>query len=308
MRVAIIQHAPEYLNAGKSLEKAKGLIDQAAGGGNTLIVFGETWFCGYPAWLDYCPGVALWDHEPTKELFAKTYESSLAIDGNEMLALTTAARKNKVNICIGFNEKTNGGVANGTIFNSMAIINAEGKLVVHHRKLMPTFTEKMIYGLGDGQGLASANLSGVKVGGLICWEHWMPLARQAMHDTGEQVHLALWPKVHDMHQVASRQYAFEGRCFVIAAGQILRISDLPKEVDLPKELRSNPRHFLLNGGSCVIGPNGHYVQEPVFDRELILEAEIPIREAIKEKMTLDVTGHYQRNDVFSLKVNKERNQ
>ncbi|MEQ8418219.1 MAG: carbon-nitrogen hydrolase family protein [Imperialibacter sp.] len=308
MKVAIIQHAPEYLNKKRSLEKALVLIKEAANGGNSLAVFGESWLSGYPAWLDYCPGAALWNHEPTKEVFAKTHENAIVIDGPEMAALQEAAAELGIAICIGINEKTGSGSASGTLFNSMALINSAGELVVHHRKLMPTFTEKLIYGVGDGNGLRSAEVAGARVGGLICWEHWMPLTRQAMHETGEQVHIALWPTVHEMHQVASRQYAFEGRCFVLAVGQILRAKDIPSALDLPDDLKANPESFLLKGGSCVVAPDGFYIQKPVFDSEAIVEVELPLRETIKEKMTLDVTGHYKRSDIFDFQVDKRRNQ
>ncbi|MEQ8811541.1 MAG: carbon-nitrogen hydrolase family protein [Imperialibacter sp.] len=308
MKVAIIQHAPEYLDKKRSLEKALALIKEAASGGNVLAVFGESWLSGYPAWLDYCPGAALWNHEPTKEVFAKTYENAIVIDGPEMAALQQEAAELGIAVCIGINEKKGSGNTSGTLFNSMALINSAGELVVHHRKLMPTFTEKLIYGVGDGNGLRSAEVAGARVGGLICWEHWMPLTRQAMHETGEQVHISLWPTVHEMHQVASRQYAFEGRCFVLAVGQILRAKDIPAEFELPDYLKANPEGLLLKGGSCVVGPDGFYIREPIFDSETTIEVELPLREAIKEKMTLDVTGHYKREDVFDFKVNKKRNQ
>ena len=136
----------------------------------------------------------------------------------------------------------------------------------------------------------------------------MPLTRQAMHETGEQVHIALWPTVHEMHQVASRQYAFEGRCFVLAVGQILRAKDIPAAFELPDDFKANPEGLLLKGGSCVVGPDGFYIREPIFDLETTIEIELPLREAIKEKMTLDVTGHYKREDVFDFRVNKKKNQ
>jgi nitrilase len=308
MKIAIIQHAPEYLNKSASLEKALGLIKKAAISGNRLAVFGETWFTGYPAWLDHCPGAALWDQKGTKEVFARTWENAIAVNGAEIQALCQAARDFNISLCLGLNEKSENGIAGGTLFNSMVIINSAGEIVVHHRKLMPTFTEKLIYGTGDGNGLVSAEIQGYKVGGLICWEHWMPLSRQAMHETGEHIHLALWPTVHEMHQVASRSYAFEGRCFVVAVGQILRARDLPEVLDLPTRLRESPDELLLRGGSCVVGPDGAYIQDPVFDVEAVIEVDLPMRETIKEKMTLDVTGHYNRPDIFDFGINKKRNQ
>ena len=113
---------------------------------------------------------------------------------------------------------------------------------------MPTFTEKMVYGVGDGHGLKSAPIHGAITGGLICWEHWMPLTRQAMHNSGEQVHAAVWPNVHELLQVASRSYAFEGRCYVLAAGQIMRVNEIPDELELPDKFKNSPDQLVLRGG------------------------------------------------------------
>lgn len=304
--VSIVQHGPEFLDKVKSTEKAIDLIQQCNKNEAELAVFGETWLSGYPAWLDYCPEAGLWNHEPVKEIYYQTFENSVSIDGEEIKSLKKAAKENAINIVMGVNEKVDSGKGNGTIFNSLVIINNEGELVNHHRKLMPTYTEKMVYGHGDGAGLQSCETSVGRLSGLICWEHWMPLSRQALHDSGEDIHVAVWPKVHEMHQVASRQYAFEGRCFVLAAGQILKRKDLPDGLPLLDSVPEDPDHLILNGGSCIIGPNGFYVHEPVFDEESIITAEIDLKEVIKEGMTLDVTGHYQRNDVFDLVVNRAR--
>src|SRR2546422_913733 len=151
VKVAIVQAAPVFMNLEASLAGAIAYIGEAAKKGAQLVVFGETWLPGYPAWLDYCPGAALWDHEPTKEVF----------------------------------------------------------------------------------------------GGLICWEHWMPLARQVLHDSGEHIHIAVWPTVHEMHQIASRHYAFEGRCFVLAAGLLMKARDLPAQLSIASELSDKPDQLLL---------------------------------------------------------------
>ena len=127
-----------------------------------------------------------------------------------------------------------------------------------------------------------------------------------MHDSGEHIHVAVWPTVHEMHQIASRQYAFEGRCFVVAAGQIMKVGDLPAGLTLPAALKETPDKMILRGGSCIIGPDGKYVCDPVFDQETILFHEIDLNEIYKERMTLDVSGHYQRPDVFNLEVKRNR--
>ena len=306
IKLAVIQHSPVYLNLQKSLEKSIDLTQQAARQGAKVIVFGETWLSGYPAWLDYCGDAALWDYKPAKEAFSQLYRNSLQIPGPETKRLCQAAKENQIVICIGANEIAKGGKASGTVFNTLLTINEKGEIANHHRKLMPTYTEKLIYGMGDGMGLNSVETAYGRINGLICWEHWMPLARQAMHDSDEHIHVAVWPTVHEMHQIACRQYAFEGRCFVVAAGQVMKTSDLPPGLGLPATLKENPDKLILNGGSCIIGPDGKYLAPPVFDKETILYQDIDIDEIYKEKMTLDVSGHYQRHDIFTLSVNRQR--
>lgn len=307
LKVAIIQHKPAFLDLEASLQKAVHYIAEAAANGAQLIAFGETWLCGYPSWLDYCPEIGLWDHEPTKRVFQKMHENGVEVPGIVTTKLGDLAREKRIIIGIGVNEVVRTGASQGTIFNSFLLFNQQGELAVHHRKLMPTYTEKLLYGTGDGYGLRTAETPFGNIGGLICWEHWMPLTRQAMHLAGEHIHLALWPKVHEMHQVANRHYAFEGRCFVIAIGQMLQVKDLPKELKLPENLATQPDHYLLNGGSCVVAPNGKYLLEPQFDQEEILYINIPdLMQTYRERMTLDVTGHYNRADVFDFEVNQKR--
>ena len=136
----------------------------------------------------------------------------------------------------------------------------------------------------------------------------MPLARQAMHNSGEHIHIALWPTVHETHQMASRHYAFESRSFVLAAGQLMKAKDIPKGLDVPDDLKQNPEEFILRGGSCIIGPDGKFIIDPFFDSEELITAEIELGKTIQERMTLDTSGHYQRSDVFSFKVNNQRTQ
>lgn len=303
LKVAIVQWSSVHLDIKASVEKALKGIDEAADSGAQLIVFGETWFSGYPSWLDYSPEVAFWDHPPVKKAFAKMLDNCLTKNGDEIKALQQKAEERNISLVFGANERDIER-AKGTIYNALFFINENGEITNHHRKLVPTYTEKMLYGHGDGHGLTGSLLCGTQVTGLVCWEHWMPLSRQTLHDAGEEIHIAVWPKVHEMHQIASRQYAFEGRCFVLAAGQMLQAKDFPEGIALPDGL--DPETWALNGGSCIIGPNGKYIVEPQWDEEKIIYAELDLDLVKEESMTLDVTGHYQRDDVFSLNVNRER--
>lgn len=305
IRVAIVQTSPVYWNLGASINKAAGLIAQAAQQGAELIVFGETWLPGYPAWLDYCPEAGLWNHEPTKEVFAQLRRHSLVVGSEEATALSETAAKNKVTLVMGVNERVTQGPGRGTLYNTLLTFGPDGKLLQHHRKLVPTYTEKLVWGQGDADGLRAVEASSVRVGGLICWEHWMPLARQALHISGEQIHVALWPNVNESSQIASRHYAFEGRCFVLAAGSLMKVSDVPKELDVVDSLKDKPEHLLLRGGSCIIGPDGKYIVEPVFDEEKLLLGDLDLTVIDRETMALDVAGHYSRPDLFEFKVKQE---
>lgn len=307
LNIAIIQHKPVHLNLSASLQKALVLIKEAAQKGAQLIVFGETWLSGYPSWIDHCPEIAQWNNEATKEVFAIMHTNSIDINGEEIKTICLLAKKFSVIICMGINEKVNKGIGSGTIYNSFVIINDKGKIANHHRKLVPTFNEKLLYGNGDAAGLKTVETKWGRMGGLICWEHWMPLSRQALHNENEMIHIALWPTVHEMHQVASRHYAFEGSCFVIAAGQMMQVKDIPSSLMLPEYLKNEPEKYILNGGSCVIDPKGNYLLVPQFDKEEIFYCTIENFDvAIKEKLTLDTSGHYNRWDIFDFTVDRKR--
>ena len=301
-KVAIVQAAPLFMNLEASLTRAIEFISKAANMGAKLVVFGETWLPGYPAWLDYCPDAALWNHEPTKEVFAQLRRNSLVIESSQAEVLAKAARDHEVILVIGANERVDHGPGNGTLYNTLLTFDSDGSLLNHHRKLVPTFTERLVWGQGEGRGLKAVETSVGRIGGLICWEHWMPLARQVLHESGEHIHVAVWPTVHEMHQLASRHYAFEGRCFVLAAGLLMRVRDLPARLRAIPELVDKPDRLLLRGGSGIIGPDGRYIVEPVFDEERIIIAELDFEAIDKERMTLDVSGHYHRADLFELRV------
>jgi len=305
--LAIVQESAIHLDVKKSLEKAIQLIQQAAAQNAELIVFGESWLSGYPVWLDHCPDIARWNHNPTKKVFARMYQNSVEVGGIETQKLCQMALENKIVIVMGMNEIVQEGFGNGTIYNSFIIIDSTGEIVCHRRKLVPTFTEKLVYGLGDGKDLNAVNTSAGRIGGLICWEHWMPLSRMAMHESNEHIHFSLFPMVHEMHQVTCRQYAFEGRCFVVAVGQVMKGSDFPKELKLPDYLAVNSDQMVLDGSSCVISPNGKVLLEPQVGVEKMIFYTIENMDQIyEERMSLDTSGHYNRRDVFEFKVNKGR--
>src|SRR2546425_687814 len=298
VRVAIAQAAPVFLDLGKSVEKAVRLTGEAARKGARLVAFGESWLPGYPAWLDLCPDSAAWDHAPAKRAYARLVENSAVLPGPETDLLCAAARENAVVVVIGVHEKVAGGAGHGTLYNTNLLIGSDGSILSRHRKLVPTHAERLVWGQGDGSGLEAVPTSAGRVGSLICWEHWMPLARHALHESAEEIHVAAWPTVRDMYQVASRHYAFEGRCFVLAAGLLTAARDLPRDLELPAGIKSRPDTLVCAGGSCIIAPDGSILAGPVFDREEILVADLDLGKIAEESMALDVTGHYSRPDVF----------
>lgn len=303
--VAIVQDevAPD-LAAG--LRRTADLTAQAAAAGARLVVFPETWLPGYPVWLDVGRDVALWDHAPVKRVFRRMADESVVVEGESGRALADIARRNGVTLVTGVTERIAAGVGRGTLYNSLLIYGDSGELLNHHRKLIPTYTERMVWGPGDASGLRAVETPVGRVGGLICWEHWMPLARQALHDSGEDIHIAAWPTVHEMLQVASRHYAFEGRCFVLAAGSLMRAKDLPAELEVHPDRVTSPEQFVMRGGSAIIGPDGHYVAGPVYDEPAILTVELSLDRVREELMSLDVAGHYGRRDCFDFAVQSRR--
>lgn len=300
--VAAVQAAPIYMNLERSLARAVELIAEAARRRSQLVVFPESWLPGYPAWLDTCRDVARWDHPPMKRLYSQLMDNSVTVPGPVTEELGEAARRHNLTLVMGVHERVNTGAGRGTIYNSILTFGPTGELLNVHRKLVPTFNERLIWGAGDGRGLKTVETPVGKIGGLICWEHWMPHARQALHIGGEDIHVALWPSVKEMHQIASRHYAFEGRCFVVAAGSIMRRSDIPQELEMADNETGEENELILNGGSAVIGPDGQYVAGPAFGSEVIILARINLERIREESMVLDVTSHFNRPDIFDFRL------
>jgi predicted amidohydrolase len=277
---------------------------EARRAGAELLVLPEAWLPGYPIWLDVCRDVALWDHRPVKETFARYAAESVSVPGPAEQALRDIARTHGLTMIVGVSERVAHGAGAGTLYNSILTFSPGGALLNHHRKLIPTYTERMVWGVGDADGLRVVDTHAGHVGALVCWEHWMPLARQALHEQGEDMHVALWPTVHEMHQIASRQYAFEGRCVVLAAGSLARADALPAGLAPHPDRVTGPDQLVMRGGSAIIGPDGAYLAGPVFDQRCLLVATIDLSRNVEERMTLDVSGHYARPDVLSLHVRR----
>lgn len=298
LTVAVAQATPSVLDLAGSIEKACRWIEDAGRAGARLLAFPETWLPTYPLWCD-AGSFGRWGDERAKKLQARLARNSLVIPSPELEKLSVACRRAKVGAVIGINERDG-----GTLYNGLVFLGDDGAFLGRRRKLVPTFGERLVWGYGDAAGLQSFGMAGAQVGGMICWEHWMPLPRQVLHASGEQIHVAAWPHGKEHHQIASRHYAFEGRCYVLAAAMFLRKSDLPSDFELAADFASEPE-VLLDGGSSIVGPDGRYVVEPVYGKEQLLVAELDLDRVAEEKLTLDVAGHYNRPDLFELRVRRQ---
>jgi predicted amidohydrolase len=288
------------------LDRVAARAQEAAGKGAQLVVFPETFLPGYPAWLDVCRDAGLWDHGPVKQAFRRMAEESVTVPGPAVDRLGAIAHDHHVTLVVGVSERVAAGPGRGTLYNSLLTFGPGGNLLNHHRKLMPTYTERLVWGLGDGAGVRAVDTPAGRVGGLICWEHWMPLARQALHESGEDIHCALWPTVKETGLLASRHYAFEGRCFVIAAGSLLRASALPAGLEPHPRIVASPDSFVVRGGSAIIAPDAAILAGPVHDEPCILTADLDFAQIRENTMTLDVTGHYRRADCFRFAVERQQ--
>jgi predicted amidohydrolase len=309
VKVALVQKPPVFLNLPRTLEKLEKIANECAEEGAKIIVFPETWASGYPIWLDDAPNVGLWDYPPAKRLYQYLSENSLEIPSVECSKLQEIAKETESYIIVGVHERSG-----GTLYNTTIYLEPNGNYKIH-RKLTPTYTERLVWGVGDGSTLNVLKTPYGILGGLICWEHWMPLARAAMHAKHEVIHTAQYPTVHERHQIASRQYAFEGQCFVLASGCVLTKKDAlegfesletgDKEVfELLESMRNDK---LQRGGSAIISPDISYIVEPAFDNVETVYGELNLDLVKQGRLLLDTDGHYSRPDVFELRVNDRQN-
>lgn len=297
VRAAVVQAAPVFLDREKTVEKACGLIEEAGRNGAQLVVFPETWVPGYPVWAG---ATARWNYPPSKKVFTRLFHNSVEIPGPDTRALGEAARHAGTFVAMGINERT---PDTGTLYNTILYLHKDGSVLGRHRKLVPTYHERMIWGMGDGSTLQVFDTEIGRLGGLICWEHWMPLARYALYSQGLQLHASLWPSGGETLHLACRAMAHEGRVFVLAACSYLTKEHLPADFELRPEMEALPP-VLSRGGSAIIGPDGKYLSGPVFDEETILYADLDMDRIVEEKHYLDVVGHYARPDVLRLLVDR----
>ena len=299
-KVAIVQEAPVLLDRDKTIDKAVQLIEQAAAAGAELVVFPEAYISGYPAWIwRLRPGG---DWGTSEALHSRLLDSAVDIDAGQLQLIYDCAKKNKVTIVCGLNER-DGKLSKATLYNTVVIIGADGKLLNRHRKLMPTNPERMVWGFGDGSGLNAIDTSAGRVGTLVCWENYMPLARYALYAQGVEIYVAPTYDSGDEWLGTMQHIAREGRCWVISSGVALTNSDIPADFPDRDTLYPTEEEWINPGDSVVIAPGGEIVAGPMRKEKGMLYAEVDSKRVGIAKRDLDITGHYSRPDIFTLSVN-----
>ncbi len=286
VRVACVQAEPVILDRAATLDKLEGLAGDVAAGGAKLALFPETFIPVYPSsrWARY---LTHWDGN-AKEVFGRLAQQSLQIPGPDVDRLGGIARSNELWLAVGANE-----LDGGTIYNVLLVFSPEGELVLHHRKLMPTNHERLVWGLGDGKGLTAVETPLGRIGGLICWENLMPLARFSLYASGVEIYLA--PTADDSEQwhVSMQHIARESRAYVLSCCVFQRASSFPDDVQL-----AEGTELVGRGGSAILAPDGSYLVGPLWDEEGILFAELEPARLYEERQRFDPAGHYHRPDVF----------
>jgi len=302
LNVAICQAAPIPLAIGDGIDKAARLAGEAIEGGAKVVAFGETFLGGYPLWLDEAPGAALWDHPGTRALHAILLEQAVVEGDERFAALQELCDTTGTVISIGAHERVR-----RSLYNTQFVFRP-GARPLPHRKLVPTHGERLIWMRGDGSTLNVHQAEWGTLGNLICWEHWMPLARAGMHNLAETVHVAAWPTVRESYAIASRHYAMEGRCFVLAAGLVQAKDDLfdglarvGGSAEATELIEAIPSDVLNKGGSLIAAPDARIIAQ-AGEGEEILHAGLDLSEIGAGLASLDTDGHYSRPDVFELKI------
>ena len=300
MRVAAVQAAPVFLDRGATTEKVLSLMAEAATQGAELVVFPEAFLPGYPVWLMHL--VSSLSEMQRQEAHAAYLDAAIDPNGPELVAVEDEARRSGIFTYLGFVERA---PSTGTVYCSLAAVHPDRGVVSIHRKLKPTYFERLVWGDGDGAGLQVHEWKGVRVGGLNCFENWMPLARHALYAQGEQLHVSSWPGRLAHTRDLPRFIALEGRVYVAAAVGVLSAADMPDSFPLKSQL-ATVADQLWEGGTVIVGPDGEVMSGPVENEETILYAEIDVKKVEEMRMRFDAAGHYGRPDVFSVSVNRQR--
>lgn len=301
-KVAIVQEPPVFLDRDKTVERAAYWVRKTAGDGAQLVVFSEAFIAGYPAWI--------WRLKPggdwglSEKLHARLLQNAVQLGTDQLAPLQEAAKEMGVTVVCGIDER-DGETSRATLYNTVITIGSDGSLLNRHRKLMPTNPERMVWGFGDASGLKVVETPIGRVGGLVCWENFMPLARYALFAQGIEIYIAPTYDSGDKWIRSLQHIAREGGCWVLGAGNVLRVQDLPADFPELERLYPDPAEWINQGDSVVISPAGEILAGPLRTETGIVWAEIDIAQTVAAKRSLDVVGHYARPDIFTLRVNND---
>jgi len=304
IKVGLAQIAPVWLNRDATLEKVVSWIEKAVREGCELVVFGEALLPGYPFWVERTGG-AKFESVLQKSLYAHYVSQAICIEDGDLDPVCKVARREHISIYLGIMERAanRGG---HSLYCSMVYINSAGEIGSVHRKLMPTHEERLVWAIGDGNGLRTHRLGAFTIGGLNCWENWLPLPRASLYAQGEDLHVAIWPgNAHNTKEI-TRFIAQESRSFVVSVSGLMRRQDIDDSLPHSDILIETADDTMANGGSCVASPTGEWLLEPVIDTESLNVVELDHRRVLEERHSLDVAGHYARPDVTRLVVNRKR--
>jgi len=301
-KIAVVQEAPVFLDREKTIVLAIEMVEKAVKGGARLVVFPEAFISGYPAWIwRLRPGG---DWSLNEDLHARLLNSSVNLRAGDLDSLCQAAKALKVTIVCGLNERDDD-LSQATLYNTVVVIGDDGAILNRHRKLMPTNPERMVWGFGDGSGLNVVNTPVGKVGTLLCWENYMPLARYALYGQGVQLYVAPTYDSGDAWIGTMQHIAREGRCWVISCGVALTRADIPSDFPEKEMIYPHSENWINAGDSVVIAPGGKIVAGPMREEKGILFADVDSNGAVHAKRALDVAGHYSRPDIFTLSINRQ---
>jgi nitrilase len=304
LNIALAQIAPIWLNKKATLKKMEDSVHEAVSQKADLVCFGETILPGYPFWLELTDG-ARFNNAIQKEIHAHYLKEAVNIERGDLSTLCELAKKNNIAIYLGCVECPDDRGSH-SVYCTLVYIDKAGIIQSAHRKLMPTYEERLSWSIGDGHGLRVHQLGDFKVGGLNCWENWMPLARTALYAQGENLHIAVWPGNVRNTIDLTRHIALENRMYVLSVSGLMRSQDIGTSVPHHDLILQNATPFLANGGSCIAKPDGTWLIEPIADKEIVVTATIELDLVRKERQNFDPSGHYSRPDVLELNVNRTR--